>query len=320
MPRIRTIKPQFWDSPSTAKASAVARLAYIAMWNWADDYGRGTANLKELEGFIFPNDDVYELSSGNARYFRDIVAEVSECFGVVFYTSGGRPYYAIPAWDEHQRNERRAKDSKYPAPDAEGSVITPMTRTNNSKTGGGAEHARYFRDPVAEAPQSSGLGIGEEGKRGRGEQYLSSSPCEDSSSRDSDSPSTGSDSSAQRPDARPTEYPPAFEDWWKTYPRRRNASKKDAAKQWREATKTIAPEELLRLTSVYADNPGVDDARYIPHPHKWLKDRRWEAIEETDNPATPHSRFTPEAIAGRFYGTSQPEIVDAEVLPWQLEA
>lgn len=92
-------------------------------------------------------------------------------------------------------------------------------------------------------------------------------------------------------------------------------------KQWREATKTIPPEELLRLTAAYADNPGVDDARYIPHPYKWLKDRRWEAIEETDNPATPGSRFTPEALAQRAFGEySRPDIIDAEVLPWQLEA
>lgn len=307
MPRIRTIKPEFWSSPSTAKASAAARLTYIAMWNWADDYGRGTANLKELEGFIFPNDDVYELSRGNARYFRDIVAEVSECFEVVFYTSGGRPYYAIPDWDKHQRNERRAKGSKYPAPDAEGSVITPMTRGNDGKTEEGAEHARYFRDSVAEAPQSSGLVTGEQGYRVTGEQNLSSSPS--------------SDSSARRPDARPSEYPPAFEDWWKTYPRRKNCSKKDAAKQWAVATKFITPEQLLELTKTYAANPGTEDTRFIPHPHKWLKDKRWEAIEETDKPTTPHSRFTPEALAQRaFGGTGQPDIIEAEVLPWQLEA
>ena len=155
MARIRTIKPEFWDSPDTARASAVARLAYIAMWNWADDQGRGTANLKELEGFIFPNDDVEELSGGKCRKFRDVVAEVSECFGVVFYTVRGRPFYAIPAWDKHQRNERKA-GSKYPGPDEADSPVLQ----------GSEAESRNFRDSAAEAPQSSGPGTGEQGNRG----------------------------------------------------------------------------------------------------------------------------------------------------------
>ena len=66
MPRMRTIKPEFWDSPSTAKADLAVRLTYIAMWNWADDSGRGTANLKELEAFCFPNDEISSLPRASA--------------------------------------------------------------------------------------------------------------------------------------------------------------------------------------------------------------------------------------------------------------
>ena len=174
MPRIRTIKPEFWDSPSTAKASAVARLAYIAMWNWADDYGRGTANLKELEGFVFPNDDVHELSGGHARCFRDVVAEVEACFEVVFYSHDGRPYYEIPAWEQHQRNERRAKQSRHPGPFDEGSTLTPLSSDNAPSREGGAEGARNIRRAVAETPRTSGPGTGEQGNRGTGEQSSSS--------------------------------------------------------------------------------------------------------------------------------------------------
>ncbi len=159
MARIRTIKPEFWDSPSTARASAVARLAFIAMWNWADDFGRGTANPKELEGFIFPNDDVRTLSGGTSENFRDVLAEVSECFGVEFYTVDGRPFYAIPTWQKHQRNERSAKP-KYPGPaDAD----LPADQRSNGTS------ANIRRAP-AEAPTTSGPGTGEQGNRGTGEQ------------------------------------------------------------------------------------------------------------------------------------------------------
>ena len=147
MARIRTIKPEFWDSPDTAKAGPWARLLFIALWNWADDYGRGTANMKELEGFAFPNDDEFTDRSGNTVQFRDLVAEVSECFGVLFYTVDGRPFYAIPSWEQHQRNERRAKQSKYPSPQVRDGVAEIPCND-------------------AELPNSSGPGTGEEGNRG----------------------------------------------------------------------------------------------------------------------------------------------------------
>ena len=159
MARIRSIKPEFWASPSVARASAVSRLAFIAMWNWADDHGRGTANLKELEGFIFPNDDVAELSSGNTAHFRDVVQEVATCFDVLFYEADGRPFYAIPTWDDHQRNERRSSSSKHPDP----TDIPAFSWL-------GAEIPS--QDTVN--PNISGTGTGEQGNRGTGEQDSSS--------------------------------------------------------------------------------------------------------------------------------------------------
>lgn len=109
MPRMRTIKPEFWDSPSTAKADLAVRLTYIAMWNWADDSGRGTANLKELEAFCFPNDEISSLprasagasgdrcgnsahSSGSWRNFAEVCGEVAEVYGIKFYKVHDRPY------------------------------------------------------------------------------------------------------------------------------------------------------------------------------------------------------------------------------------
>ena len=159
MARIRSIKPEFWSSPSVAKASAVSRLAFIAMWNWADDHGRGTANLKELEGFIFPNDDVAELSSGNTVHFRDVVAEVAACFNVEFYEADGRPFFEIPSWDVHQRNERRAKYSKHPEPTGKPAWDWLVAEIPSQRT---------------VDPNISGTGTGEQGNRGTGEQSSSS--------------------------------------------------------------------------------------------------------------------------------------------------
>ncbi len=52
MPRIRAIKPEFWSSPQLP-SDPWSRLLYIAMWNWADDNGIGTAGVREMLGFAF---------------------------------------------------------------------------------------------------------------------------------------------------------------------------------------------------------------------------------------------------------------------------
>lgn len=145
MARIRTIKPEFWDSPGTARASLRARLFYIALWNWADDYGIGTANARQLIGFAFPNDD--DVTDAD---FPRLRAEVAECFGTLWYEVDGRPYYAIPAWDDHQKNERRAK-GRNPGPDQAERFSTETHGTSVQTRG------------------ASGTGTGEQGNRGTGE-------------------------------------------------------------------------------------------------------------------------------------------------------
>ncbi len=155
MPRIRSIKPEFWDSPSTASASLRVRLLFIAMWNWADDHGRGTANASQVLSFAFPNDA--ELPSLVAEAPR-IYTEIRGSFGVVFYEVDGRRFYAIPSWNDHQKNERKAA-SKYPPP-PEG-----ITADQAPDWASVAE----MRGTSAQTHGSSGTGTGEQGNRGTGE-------------------------------------------------------------------------------------------------------------------------------------------------------
>lgn len=171
MARIRTVKPEFWSSPNMAGANPWGRLLFIAMWNWADDTGRGTANIKELAAFAFPHDDDPEAPT--AAELPSLLAEIRGRFGVVFYEVDGRRFYAIPSWDKHQRNERRAK-SRFPAPE-EGVEYHPCPSDQR------------FPDrerKVTEVPPqdhgssdgphgSSGPGTGEQGNRGTGEKDMS---------------------------------------------------------------------------------------------------------------------------------------------------
>jgi hypothetical protein len=123
MPRIRTLKPQFWDSPSTAKADLAPRLLFMALWNWADDAGRGTANLKEIEAFAFPNDDVTQLPRRSSRNsaavwpnFAELFWETIRDYEVTLYEVGGRRFFEISSFRIHQSKHFKP-ESSLPGPE-----------------------------------------------------------------------------------------------------------------------------------------------------------------------------------------------------------
>lgn len=162
MARIRSLKPEFWSSPGIETISPWARLLFQAMWNWADDAGRGTCNLRELQGFAFPNDTAEEV--GTSDGFRRTMSEVRGQFGVIFYRVKGRPYYEIPSFHGHQRNERMAK-GKHP-PSSEGEPWDFMILSSDGTEGVGSSVATERK--VSEAPNTSGTGYKEQGNRGTG--------------------------------------------------------------------------------------------------------------------------------------------------------
>lgn len=115
--RIRSLKPEFFDSPSTAQAGPWARLLFMGMWCMSDDWGVGPANPKELAASIFPNDDQW-----TSKELPGLCKEVADSYGVVFYTHRGRRYFQIPTWEDHQITQRRAK-RRYPTADDPESVL-----------------------------------------------------------------------------------------------------------------------------------------------------------------------------------------------------
>lgn len=284
MPRMRTIKPEFWDSPSTAKADLAVRLTYIAMWNWADDSGRGTANLKELEAFCFPNDEISSLPRGSAgtsgdrrgisahgsgswRNFAEVCGEVAEVYGIKFYKVHDRPYYVIPNFREHQAKDFREK-SKYPKED-EGYFFDITSGNAINEKGEEESSSGTSGDRCGNSAHSSGkksLVIGEQGNRVIGEQGKNTCSSDDEH---------GGSKTEVEPE--PTNrYPDAFEDWWNLYPRKQG--KRKALNEWRRATKRTTREELNEKTQHFADfhHREGTDKQYIPLPTTWLARDGWD--------------------------------------------
>ncbi|AVJ50262.1 replication initiation protein [Mycobacterium phage Mendokysei] len=156
MPRIRTIKPEFFRSPDTARVDFPVRIFYQALWCWADDFGVGETNIYGLLGFAFCDEDGF-----TAQDLRRFCADVAQHYGVIFYEVRGRHYYAIPSWREHQKTESREDRRKYPPPDHPEAV--PDLRFQPC-----ADSAPDDRRETGAESRGTVAGTGEQGNRGTG--------------------------------------------------------------------------------------------------------------------------------------------------------
>ena len=111
MARIRTIKPEFWSDTTISKMSIFTAFFYVALWNFADDAGRGRANAKELNGIVFSKRDDVENSQ-----VEDALIELSDAGRIILYMDGDDRLFQICKWAEHQVINRPSK-SKFPKPD-----------------------------------------------------------------------------------------------------------------------------------------------------------------------------------------------------------
>lgn len=235
MPRIRTIKPEFWSSPGIESVSMEARLAFIAMWNWADDYGRGTCEPRELHGFVFPRDEQVGIAD-----FRRMLGEIHRAFGVMFYAVDGRHYYEIPSWDRHQKIDKRSQGKHPPAEGAE--EWEPASNL----------HKPFRAEPSAELSEPSALeiGTGEQGNRG--------------------SRNRGTEESAPSP----REVIVAFDTAWTHWPKKVE-KKASLEKFKQAVKKLPLPELVEHITVFGQRYAETTDRQFVPALDAWLNGERW---------------------------------------------
>ncbi|MCF8703305.1 hypothetical protein Q0N40_07475 [Corynebacterium pseudokroppenstedtii] len=257
MPRIRTIKPEFWSSPGVTAMSAPARLTFIGMWNWADDSGKGTYNPRELMGFIFPNDEEMTVAD-----FRLLCAEIRRHVAVRFYDVAGRHYYMIPSWKKHQSRHAKHTGSKLPPPE-DGQEIDPANMQVIGTVDESPRDSAESRRNSAACDRESAIGTGEQGNRGTGEQI----------SLGQTSGSTEREPSERVKPRRPKDSP-EFTEFWKTYPRKTH---KDAArKAFTSACRRAPLEDILAGARRFATDPNLPEKQFIPYPATWLNGGGWD--------------------------------------------
>lgn len=107
------VRQGFWSSPNHPD-DPWARLLFMAMWNFADDYGVGSCSTRELLGFAFPNDRNISESD-----LEKLLRDIGKSYGVLYYSVNGRPYYCIPSWQAHQKVPHPSKARNPSADEAE---------------------------------------------------------------------------------------------------------------------------------------------------------------------------------------------------------
>lgn len=109
MARIRSIKPEFWESESVGRLSRDARLLFIGLWSSADDHGRFRAHPRLLASGLFPYDD--DAKASVPTWLGELQRE--GC--VELYQAGEDRFGHIPKWETHQKIDRPSP-SRFPEP------------------------------------------------------------------------------------------------------------------------------------------------------------------------------------------------------------
>ena len=120
MPRIRNVKPEFFNDPDVADLPPLCRLFYIGLWVHADKMGRVKECARTLRAQILPYEGIEAIKL--VEGYIDILAKDKK------YSNRKRPFVRrytgedgermleILSFTEHQYANPKERESKLPAP------------------------------------------------------------------------------------------------------------------------------------------------------------------------------------------------------------
>jgi hypothetical protein len=291
--RIRSIKPDFYESEDVAKLDWDARLVFISLWSYVDDNGVGRDDARLIVAACFPLE----------RDPRESVARVSrainalESGGLVRrFEAEGRSLLLVTGFSKHQRIDKPGRP-RYPLPDPN----EPDKQAQNNRENGEiresvARPSRECRESVAPVVRSKELGV-----------RNSKSSC----STDAE-PATNSEPVTSTLQAAPNltlvaPPPPTrdpFEEFWALVPSSRKQKKAEAKQKFRRATqKEKVPAGLIiaaykRMAEIDWNKRPPQEQNFIPMPSTWLNQARWtdRIPTEAEIAATTAPRKTPNQI------------------------
>jgi len=142
MPRIRTIKPSFFQSDDVSALPLRARLTWIGLWTQCDDQGRTKDHARLIKAAIWPLDNV------SLADIEEDLTTLAEQGRIVRYTAAGQRYLEIVNWDVHQ-SINRPSPSRIPPPSLNGHATLTEASLGERKgrEGKGGDARARPRDP-----------------------------------------------------------------------------------------------------------------------------------------------------------------------------
>ena len=138
MPRIRTVKPEFWLDKKIRAVSRDARLLFIGLWNLADDSGLYRADPIIIKAQLFPADDLDA---------KPLLRELEDQGLIRTYAANDEEYLCVFNFLKHQRIDKPSPP-RYPLPPEE--VDEPSTNTSGALDEGSATEKEEETEPDGE--------------------------------------------------------------------------------------------------------------------------------------------------------------------------
>ncbi|CAB3758500.1 hypothetical protein [Paraburkholderia humisilvae] len=111
MPRIRTIKPEYWTNPQVCRCIHAARLLFIGTWSFADDHGNLPRDPEKLKMQVFPS-----MHDSGIDVESLITTLIAQGLLMEYSSADGQRFLHIPTFTKHQVINRPSKP-QYPQPE-----------------------------------------------------------------------------------------------------------------------------------------------------------------------------------------------------------
>jgi len=148
--RIRSIKPEFWESESLGRVSREARLLFIGLFSCCDDHGRARASSRLLASRLYPYDD------DALKKLPAWIAELEKERCIRLYKVNDECYLDIPKWLNHQKID---KPSASKLPPFDDSREDSRGLEKNSLGTGNREEEQGKEQEAPPSPWDVGFGV-----------------------------------------------------------------------------------------------------------------------------------------------------------------
>jgi len=259
MARIRSVKPEIRRSLTVAEWPHSVRLAWIYLWMYLDDAGRGLDDMRLIVAELFPLDR--DVSENKMNRWLGLMATTKTAEDDVpplcRYEVQGRRYLHATGWQHQKIN--RPQPSRLPPCPIHDSLTESRSEPATESAVNDALSDSLLDSPPSRAPADQGSGSMDQGSMDQGVREAHSS-------------------------AKPS-APDLFDEFWSAYPKK--VAKLAAKKRWDALVKRgTDPLEIIAGAVAYAREKRETDPQYVKQPDGWLSAGRWQ-----DEPMQPAGRL-----------------------------